>query len=230
MANFNAALATKGDSKRMAYQDCVWIQLVLMYQYNLMQPTASGTSLYHQNLLAYSFLRACQDVGALFHHFDVCSKERLPVNEELAKWTSFRLQNAMQYLLRHSEWLPDGKGEPKGENHYLFMSRGDLTMMFHAVADNFRELGEPWAPGRNLSLAKQENRMAQNLWETVQILQHQGSCLDRKFGWVYPMCLVEEMDLLNFAFPYTCPEVTAPVLWPLRWEWGLQVPAAPAQP
>ena len=36
-------------------------------------------------------------------------------------------------------------------------------MMFHAVADNYRELGEPWVPGQNLSLAKQENRMVQNL-------------------------------------------------------------------
>ena len=30
-------------------------------------------------------------------------------------------------------------------------------MMFHAVANNFRELGDPWAPGRNLSLAEQES-------------------------------------------------------------------------
>ena len=30
-------------------------------------------------------------------------------------------------------------------------------MMFHAVADNYKELGEPQAPGRNLSLAEQEN-------------------------------------------------------------------------
>ena len=28
--------------------------------------------------------------------------------------------------------------------------------------------------------------MIQNLQEMVQILQHQGSCLDKKFGWVYP--------------------------------------------
>ena len=139
MANFNAASATKGDSKHLAYWDCVWIQLVLMYQYNLAWLTTSGSSLYHRNLLAYSFLRACQDIGAFFHHFDVCSKERLPVNEELAKQASFGLQNAMQYLLRHSERLPDGKGELKGENHYLFMCRGDLTMMFHAVANNFRD-------------------------------------------------------------------------------------------
>ena len=55
-------------------------------------------------------------------------------------------------------------------------------MMFHTVADNYRELGEWRAPGRNLSLAKQENRMVQNLQEMVQILQHQGSCLDKKFG------------------------------------------------
>ena len=230
MTNSNAASAAKGDSKRLAYQDCVRIQLVLMYQYNLAWLTASGTSLYHWNLLAYSFLRACQDFGALFHHFDVCSKERLPVNEELAKWAGFRLQNAMQYLLRHSKWLPDGKGKLKGENHYLFMCRSDLTMMFHAVADNYRELGEPWVPGRNLSLAKQENRMVQNLRETVQILQHQGSCLDKKFGWMYPMCLAEEIELLNFAFPLVGPEVMAPVPRPLRWEQGLQVPAAPAQP
>ena len=25
----------------------------------------------------------------------------------------------------------------------MFMCRSDLTMMFHAVADNFRELGNP---------------------------------------------------------------------------------------
>ena len=30
-------------------------------------------------------------------------------------------------------------------------------MMFHAVADNYRELGEPRVPGQHLSLAKQEN-------------------------------------------------------------------------
>ena len=84
-------------------------------------------------------------------------------------------------------------------------------MMFHTVADNYRELGEPRASGQNLSLAEQENRMVQNLQETVQILQHQGSCLDRKFGWVYPMCLAEEMDLLNFAFPLVGPEVMAPI-------------------
>ena len=147
MANFNAALAAKGDSKHLAYQDCVWIQLVLMYQYNLVQLTVSGTSLYHQNLLAYSFRKACQEIGVLFRHFDVCGKECLLVNEELAKLASFGLQNAMQYLLRHSEQLPNGKGELKGENHFLFMCRSDLTMMFHTVADNHRGLGEPWAPG-----------------------------------------------------------------------------------
>ena len=43
------------------------------------------------------------------------------------------------------------------------------------------------------------------------------------------MCLAEEMDLLNFAFPLVGPEATAPIPWPLRWEQGLQVPAAPAQ-
>ena len=59
-------------------------------------------------------------------------------------------------------------------------------MMSHAVANNYRELGEPRVPGRNLSLAEQENRMVQNLQEMVQILQHQGSCLARKFGQVYP--------------------------------------------
>ena len=63
----------------------------------------------------------------------------------------------------------------------------------------------------------------------VQILQHQGSCLDKKFGWVYPVCFAEEMDLLNFAFLLVGPEATAPVPRPLRWEWGLQVPAAPIQ-
>ena len=36
-------------------------------------------------------------------------------------------------------------------------------MMFHAVADNYRELGERRVLGRNLSLAELENRMAQNL-------------------------------------------------------------------
>ena len=72
--------------------------------------------------------------------------------------------------------------------------------------------------------------MVQNLRETVQILQHQGSCLDKKFGQVYPMCLAEEMELLNFTFPLVGPEATAFVPWPLRWEWDLQVPTAPAQP
>ena len=43
------------------------------------------------------------------------------------------------------------------------------------------------------------------------------------------MCLAEEMDLLNFTFPLVGPEVTAPVPRPLRWERGLQVPAAPTQ-
>ena len=64
----------------------------------------------------------------------------------------------------------------------------------------------------------------------VQILQHQGSCLDKKFGQVYPMCLAEEMDLLNFAFPLVGPEVIAPVPRPLRWERGLQVLAASILP
>ena len=63
----------------------------------------------------------------------------------------------------------------------------------------------------------------------VQILQHQGSCLDKKFGQVYPVCLAKEMDLLNFTFPLVGPEATAPISQPLRWEWGLQVPAAPTQ-
>ena len=103
-------------------------------------------------------------------------------------------------------------------------------MMFHAVANNYRELGELQVPGRKLSLAEQENRMVQNLREMVQILQHQGSCLDRKFGQVYPMCLAEEMDLLNFAFLLVGPEATAPVPRPLRQERGLQVPAASTQP
>ena len=103
MGNFNAALAAKGDSKRLAYWDCVQIQFVLMYQYNLAWLTASGTSLYHHNLLAYSFLRVCQEIGVLFQHFDVCGKECLPVNEELAKRAGFGLQNTMQYLLRHSK-------------------------------------------------------------------------------------------------------------------------------
>ena len=130
-----------------------------MHQYNVAQLTASGTSLYHRNLLAYSFLSACQEIGALFCHFDVCGKECLPVNEELAKWASFQLQSSMQYLLRHFERLPDGKMEVKAENYYLFMCRSNLTMMFHVVADNFRELGERRALGRNLSLAKVKNRM-----------------------------------------------------------------------
>ena len=82
-------------------------------------------------------------------------------------------------------------------------------------------------PGQNLSLAEQENQMVQNLREAVLILQHQGSCLDKKFGWVYPMCLAEEMDLLNFAFLLVGPEAMAPIPQPLRQEWGLQVPAAP---
>ena len=103
-------------------------------------------------------------------------------------------------------------------------------MMFHAVANNYRELGEPQAPGQNLSLAEQENQMVKNLQEMVQILQHQGLCLDRKFGWVYPMCLAEEMELLNFAFPLVGPEAMAPIPQPLRREQGLQVPAAPTQP
>ena len=129
MGNYNAASAAKGDSKCLAYRDCVWIQLVLMYQYNLAWLTASGTSLYHCNLLAYSFLRACQEVLSLFRHFDVCGKERLPVNEELAKRVGFGLQNTMQYLLRHSEQVPDGRGQLKGENHFLFMCRSDLTIL-----------------------------------------------------------------------------------------------------
>ena len=186
IANFNATSAAKGDSKRLAYWDCVWIQLVLMYQYNLARLTAGDTSLYHQNFLAYSFLRDCQDIGGLFLHFDVCGKEHLLVNEELAKWAGFGLQNTMQYLLRHCEWLPNGKGELKGKNHFLFMCRNDLTVMFHAVADNYRELGEPQVPGWNLPLAKQENWMVQNLWEMVQILQHQGSCLGECTPCVWP--------------------------------------------
>ena len=72
--------------------------------------------------------------------------------------------------------------------------------------------------------------MVQNFQETVQILQHQGSCLDEKLGQVYPVCLAEEMDLLNFAFPLVGPEMTAPIPQPLRQEWGLQVPTAPVQP
>ena len=43
------------------------------------------------------------------------------------------------------------------------------------------------------------------------------------------MCLAKEMDLLNFAFPLVGPEATAPIPWPLRWERGLEVPAAPTQ-
>ena len=214
----------------MVYRDFVRIQLVLMYQYNVAWLTTSGTSLYHCNLLAYSFFRVCQDIGALFCHFDVCGKECLPVNEELAKRASFRLQNAMQYLLRHSERLPDGKGKLKAKNHYLFMCRSDLTMMFHVVANNYRELVERRALGRNLSLAKLENRMAQNLQEMIQILQYQVSCLDKKFGCVYPVCMAEEMELLNYTFPLTGPEVMTPVPWPLKWEHGLQVSGAPANP
>ena len=72
--------------------------------------------------------------------------------------------------------------------------------------------------------------MIQNLGETVQILQHQGLCLDKKFGWVYPMCLAEEIDLLNFAFPLVGPEVTAPVPQLLQWEQGLQVPVTSTLP
>ena len=54
--------------------------------------------------------------------------------------------------------------------------------------------------------------------------------MDKKFGQVYPMYLAKEMDLLNFAFLLVGQEVTAPIPWPLRQEWGLQVPAALAQP
>ena len=126
----------------MAYQDCVRIQLLLMYQYNILWLTASSTSLYHCNLLVYSFLCAYQKIGALFHHFDVCGKECLPVNEELAQLAGFWLLSAMEYLPRHSEKLPGGKGESKAKNHYLFMCRSDLMIMFHAIADNFRNLGE----------------------------------------------------------------------------------------
>ena len=79
-----------------------------MYQYNLAQLTVSGTSLYHRNLLAYYFLRACQDTGALFHHFDVCSKEHLPVNEELAKmgwfWAPKRHAVFVETLRMTAQW------------------------------------------------------------------------------------------------------------------------------
>ena len=83
-------------------------------------------------------------------------------------------------------------------------------MMFHAVADNYRELGEPRAPGRNLSLAEQENQMVQNLPETVQILQHQGSCLYKKFGWVYPVCLAEKNGLAKLRLPIGWPRGDGP--------------------
>ena len=43
------------------------------------------------------------------------------------------------------------------------------------------------------------------------------------------MCLAKEMDLLNFTFPLVGPEAMTPVPRPLRWEQGLQVPAAPTQ-
>ena len=72
--------------------------------------------------------------------------------------------------------------------------------------------------------------MAQNLQETVQILQHQGSCLDKRFRQVYPVCLAEEMELLDFTFPLTGPEVMAPVPQPLKQEQGLQVSRTLAQP
>ena len=38
------------------------------------------------------------------------------------------------------------------------------------------------------------------------------------------------MELLNYIFPLTGPEVTAPVPWSLKWEHGLQVSGAPANP
>ena len=42
--------------------------------------------------------------------------------------------------------------------------------------------------------------------------------------------MAEEMELLNYAFPLTGPEVTAPIPWPLKWKHGLQVSGAPANP
>ena len=91
-------------------------------------------------------------------------------------------------------------------------------MMFHAMADNYRELGERRVPGQNLTLAKVEDRMAQNLRETIQILQHQDSCLDKRLGIVYPVCMVDDMEHLNYAFPLTVPEAMAPVSRPPKWE------------
>ena len=56
--------------------------------------------------------------------------------------------------------------------------------------------------------------MAQNLREIVQILQHQKSCLDMKLGQVYPVCMADDMEHLNYAFPLTGPP---------KWEHGQQV-------
>ena len=44
------------------------------------------------------------------------------------------------------------------------------------------------------------------------------------------MCMVEEMELLNYAFTLTGLEMTAPIPRPLKQEHGLQVSGAPANP
>ena len=140
MENENLYHACEGQTKRVTYKDCVKVLLIHLYHHNKMQFTPADTSRFHQNLLSYSYLTTCHKIGSMFQHFSVCGKARQEENDALAKWGSYQLKSAMEYLCRHYQVVDKVKIVVEG--HPLFMCLDDLTKMFYAMCENHRELGE----------------------------------------------------------------------------------------
>ena len=124
----------------------------------------------------------------------------------------------MEYLCRHTEKV--GGLTIMGEDHRLFMCLDDLTIMFFAMCEGQRELGEPQMPRGFLTPKERDSQLCKSLVETVQKLEKQEGCPDIKLGRVYPVCLSNDMFHLNLAFSLEGPEATAPIPWPPTRERG----------
>ena len=92
--------------------------------------------------------------------------------------------------------------------------------MFHAVADDYWEIGSLQVPECAITKEEIKEWGKQNYWETVQILAKHDICPDVHLGRVYIVCMTTDMENLNYAFPLKGPDAMAPIPWSLKRERG----------